>query len=106
MRHLNGVVTETFNRRHRKVGHLFQGRFKAILVDRDAYLLEVCRYVEFNPVARPRMVTGPGEWSWSSTERPWARLKPLASPGKWLTASGLFCCQPTLTRGLCAHRLC
>ncbi len=57
MRHLNGVVTQAFNRRHRKVGHLFQGRFKAILVDRDAYLLEVCRDVELNPVARPRMVS-------------------------------------------------
>jgi REP element-mobilizing transposase RayT len=57
MRHLNGVVTQAFNRRHRKVGHLFQGRFKAILVDRDAYLLEVCRDVELNLVARPRMVS-------------------------------------------------
>lgn len=39
MRHLNGVYTQRFNRRHGKVGHVFQGRFKAILVDRDAYLL-------------------------------------------------------------------
>ena len=59
MRHLNGVYTQEYNRRHREVMHLFQGRFKAILVDRDAYLLEVCRYVELNPV-RARMVTGPG----------------------------------------------
>jgi hypothetical protein len=51
---------QAFNRRHRKMGHLFQGRFKAILVDRDAYLLEVCRYVELKPV-RARMVSGPGE---------------------------------------------
>jgi putative transposase len=57
MRHLNGVVTQAFNRRPRKMGHLLQGRFKAILVDRDAYLLEVCRYVEFNPLARPRIVS-------------------------------------------------
>ena len=42
MRHLNGVVTQAFNRRNRKVGHLFQGRFKAILVDRDAYLCWRC----------------------------------------------------------------
>lgn len=41
MRHLNGVYTQDFNRRHGKVGHLFQGRFKAVLVDRDAYLLAV-----------------------------------------------------------------
>ena len=47
------------NCRHRKVGHLFQVRFKAFLVDGDAYLMEVCSYVELNPV-RARMVTGPG----------------------------------------------
>jgi REP element-mobilizing transposase RayT len=65
MRHVNGVYTQAFNRRHGKVGHLFQGRFKAILVDRDAYLLEVCRYVELNPV-RAGMVTSVAEWPWSS----------------------------------------
>ncbi len=42
MRQINGVYTQTYNRRHAKVGHLFQGRFKAILVDGDTYLLEVC----------------------------------------------------------------
>ena len=62
MRHINGVYTQTFNRRHNKVGHLFQGRFKAILVDRDAYLLEVCRYVDLNPV-RARMVKKPEAWA-------------------------------------------
>ena len=65
MRHINGVYTQAFNRRHGKVGHLFQGRFKAILVDRDAYLLEVCRYVELNPV-RADMVAEPAAWPWSS----------------------------------------
>ena len=65
MRHINGVYTQEFNRRHAKVGHVFQGRFKAILVDRDAYLLELCRYVELNPV-RAGVVTNPGHWPWSS----------------------------------------
>ena len=65
MRHLNGVYTQTYNRRHHKVGHLFQGRFKAILVDQDAYLLEVCRYVDLNPV-RANMVRHPADWPWSS----------------------------------------
>jgi putative transposase len=51
MRHVNGVYTQRFNRRHGLSGHLLQGRFKAILVDRDAYLLALCRYVERNPVA-------------------------------------------------------
>ena len=50
MRQLNGVYTMYFNRRHRTVGHVFQGRFKAILVERESYLLEVCRYVVLNPV--------------------------------------------------------
>jgi len=65
MRHINGVYTQAYNRRHRKVGHLFQGRFKAILVDQDAYLLEVCRYVDLNPV-RANMVVHPADWRWSS----------------------------------------
>lgn len=65
MRHINGVFTQTYNRRHSKTGHLFQGRFKAILVDEDAYMLEVCRYVDLNPV-RARMVRQPGNWPWSS----------------------------------------
>lgn len=65
MRHINGVYTQAFNRRHGKVGHLFQGRFKAILVDREAYLLAVCRYVELNPV-RASMVPTVDAWPWSS----------------------------------------
>lgn len=65
MRHLNGVYTQRYNRRHGKVGHLYQGRFKGILVQEDAYLLEVCRYVDLNPV-RAHMVEHPGDWPWSS----------------------------------------
>src|SRR5512135_1465935 len=65
MRHVNGVYTQRYNRRHHKVGHLFQGRFKAILVDRDAYLLEVCRYVDLNPV-RAQLTKRPQNWAWSS----------------------------------------
>ena len=65
MRHLNGVYTQRYNRRHAKVGHLFQGRFKAILVDEDAYFLEVCRYVDLNPV-RAGMMKRAQDWPWSS----------------------------------------
>jgi REP element-mobilizing transposase RayT len=84
MRHLNGVYTQAFNRRHRKVGHLLQGRFKAILVDRDAYLLEVCRYVERNPVAA-RLVRKPQNWSWSSCR---AHVGVDSAP-PWLDTEGL-----------------
>jgi putative transposase len=65
MRQLNGVYTQTYNRRHSRVGHVYQGRFKAILVDRDSYLLELLRYVVLNPV-RAGMVTHVSEWPWSS----------------------------------------
>ncbi len=65
MRQFNSVYTQAFNRRHARVGHLLQGRFKSIVVDRDAYLLELCRYIVLNPV-RARMVKEPGKYPWSS----------------------------------------
>lgn len=65
MRQLNGVYTQHFNRRHRLVGHLFQGRYKAILVQKESYLLELCRYIALNPV-RARIVPSPDDWQWSS----------------------------------------
>lgn len=65
MRQLNGVYTQRFNRRHGRVGHVFQGRYKAILVDRDSYLLELCRYVVLNPI-RAGMVKKIERYSWSS----------------------------------------
>ncbi len=51
MRQLNGVYTQRFNRQHNRVVHIFQGRFKSILVEKAAYLLELCRYIVLNPVA-------------------------------------------------------
>ncbi len=65
MRQLNSVYTQRFNARHRRVGHVFQGRFKAIVVDRDGHLLELCRYVVLNPV-RAGLVKRPQDWAWSS----------------------------------------
>ena len=65
IRHLNGVYTQWFNRKHKRVGHLFQGRFKAIIVERETHLLELCRYVVLNPV-RAGLVKRPGQWKWSS----------------------------------------
>jgi len=65
MRQLNGVYTQRFNRAHSHLGHVFQGRYKAILVQREAYLLELCRYIVLNPV-RARMVGDAGDWPWSS----------------------------------------
>ncbi len=65
MRQLNGVYTQLFNHRHRRIGHLFQGRYKAILIQKDTHLLEVCRYVVLNPV-RAGKVERPQDWQWSS----------------------------------------
>lgn len=65
MRHLNGVYTQTFNLTHRKCGHLFQGRYSAILVSREEHLLEACRYVVLNPV-RAGVCASPEQYIWSS----------------------------------------
>ena len=65
MRRLNGIFTQASNRRHGRSGHLFQGRFKAILVDRDAFLLGRSRYVVLNPV-RAGAVGAVGDWPRSS----------------------------------------
>jgi len=65
MRQLNGVYTQTFNRHHNRVGHVFQGRYRGILVEKEAYLLELCRYIVLNPV-RAQMVRSAKEWPWSS----------------------------------------
>lgn len=65
MRQLDGVYTQKYNWLHRKTGHVFQGRYKAIVIERDAYLLEVARYIVLNPV-RAGLVGGPDKWPWSS----------------------------------------
>jgi putative transposase len=65
MRQINGVFTQRSNRRHRRTGHLFEGRFKSLLVDNDLYLRDVCRYVVQNPV-RARLASDASAWPWSS----------------------------------------
>lgn len=75
MRQLNGVYTQTFNKRHKRVGHLFQGRYKAILIQKDSHLLEVCRYVVLNPV-RAKAAERPELWKWSSYQATGGKEKP------------------------------
>jgi len=65
MRQLNGVYTQYVNRAHGRVGHVFQGRYTGILVEKESYLLELTRYVVLNPV-RAGMVDDPRAWPWSS----------------------------------------
>jgi len=62
---LNGTYTQWFNREHQRVGHLYQGRFKAILVERESYLLELARYIVLNPV-RAGLGKRVDSWPWSS----------------------------------------
>lgn len=81
MRRLNGVYTQRYNRRHGRVGHVLQGRYKSILVDKDAWLRELCRYVVLNPV-RARMVRDPADWPWSS----YAPTAGLVACPDWLAA--------------------
>lgn len=65
MREVNGVYTQAFNSRHGRVGHVLQGRYKAVLVQKETYLLELSRYVVLNPV-RAGMTKTAGDWPWSS----------------------------------------
>lgn len=62
---MNGLYTQRFNRRHQLVGHVFQGRYHAVLVQKECHLLELSRYVVLNPV-RGGMVRLPEQWHWSS----------------------------------------
>ena len=65
MRHINGAYTTYFNVKRERSGHLFQGRYKAILVDMDTYAKELSRYIHLNPV-RAKMVETPEGYNWSS----------------------------------------
>jgi len=79
MRQINGIYTQRFNRRHQRVGHLFQGRFHSILIEKDAHLLEVVRYVVLNPV-RAGLSKHPDDWPWSN----YRATAGLEKPAGWL----------------------
>ena len=79
MRHVDGVYTQRHNRRRRTDGPLFRGRYKSILVDSDAYLAQLTRYVHRNP-ADAGMVRRPEDWRWSSYR---SYLK-RSEPAQWL----------------------
>lgn len=68
MKRLNETYAQWFNVRHGRVGHLFQGRFKGILVERESHLLELTRYIVLNPV-RCGAVRFAGDWRWSKLPR-------------------------------------
>jgi len=79
MRHINGAYTTYFNVKRARSGHLFQGRYKAILVEIDEYAKELSRYIHLNPI-RAKMVKTPEEYEWSSYRFYIGETK----PPKWL----------------------
>ena len=82
MRHLNGCYSASFNRRWKRVGHLFQGRYKAELVEKQAYLLALIRYVALNPLrTSPPLSAAPEQYPWSS----YPVLLGLTPRPPWLT---------------------
>jgi REP element-mobilizing transposase RayT len=85
MRQLNGVYTQNFNRTHDRVGHVFQGRFKGILVDKDSYLLELARYIVLNPL-RAKMVKRVEQWRWSSYRATCGQV----TPPSWLYSDAIL----------------
>jgi putative transposase len=100
LRRLHGTYTQWFNRRHRRVGHVLQGRFKSLLVEKESYLLELCRYVILNPV-RAGMVREADEWAWSSY-RALAGLQPAPD---WLDVpSVLALFDPSVSTAQAAYR--
>lgn len=98
MRQLNGVYTQQFNKRHSRVGHVFQGRYKGILVDKESYLLELARYIVLNPV-RARMVRKAQQWRWSSY-RATAGMEPIRP---WLNVDWLLSGFARRRKTACEH---
>jgi putative transposase len=85
MRQLNGVYTQTSNKSNNCAGHVFQGRFKAILVQRDSYLLELARHIVLNPV-RLGKVRMAKNWRWSS----YLDTAGLRQSPDWLTSESIL----------------
>lgn len=87
MRQLNGAYSQYYNRRHNLAGHVMQGRYHAVLVQKESYLRELSRYILLNPV-RAGIVQLPGDWEWSSY-RYMQGAEPVPS---WLTTDWLLAC--------------
>ncbi len=85
MQHLNRVYTQWFNRKHSRFGHLVQGRFKSIVVEKESYLLELAGYIVLNPV-RAKMARSARDWRWSS----YRATAGQTQPPKFLTTDWLL----------------
>lgn len=85
MQHLNSVFTQWHNAEHETVGHLFQGRYKAFIVEDGSYFREVARYIVLNPV-RAKIVAAPGDYLWSS----YRATAGFEAPRRWLTTKNIL----------------
>jgi putative transposase len=85
MRQLNGIYAQRCKRRHGRVGQVFQGRYQAIIVQREPYLLELARHIVLNP-ARGRLIRHPEQWPWSS----YRATTGIGEPPPWLATDGLL----------------
>jgi len=82
MQHINGAYTNYFNVKRKRSGHLFQGRYKAILIEADAYALELSRYIHLNPI-RVGVISEPSKYPWSSCRH----YTGVQAPPAWLKTS-------------------
>ena len=83
MRHFNLTYTAYYNKRHNRVGHLYQGRYKSILVDKESYLTTLSRYIHLNPVRTEPFMFGPArEKEKFLMEYPWSSLSGYIDEGK------------------------
>jgi len=87
MRHINGAYTTYFNIKRKRAGHLFQGRYKAILIEADEYLTELSRYIHLNPV-RVGIVEKPEQYQWSS----YRSYTVQSNPQEWLRTGFILSC--------------
>lgn len=85
MRQLNGIYAHAFNERHDRIGHVFQSRYRSILIERESHLVELSRYIVLNPV-RAGVCAVPGDWPWSS----YSATAGLSLPPPFLTTSGVL----------------
>lgn len=117
MREVNGVYTQAFNRRHGRVGHVLQGSYKAVLVDKDRYLRELSRYIVLNP-ERAHLCETAGDWPWSSYravmrkllhcrrwrwQRPWQGFRKIENSNNYVEMS--LCLYRRFLRRFCFGRI-
>ncbi len=91
MRHINGIYTQRYNKVEKRDGSIFRGRYKAILVDQDSYLLQVSRYIHLNPISA-KITDKPQNYHWSSYQM---YIKKVEGYG-WLNSAEI--------KGMLAHR--